>query len=515
MVKAGVVKPDVDVQEILYAAVRRQGRRPRPAPEVSVGWGRLQMSGRNGLRSRAPASPSRRSGSQPTMTAPSPPERRTLRRGARVLRRVASQSHRAARPRRLRDRRHARRRRRDREIAPAGRVRLRRARREVALSGRDRAAAVRRRPHPSRQGRTSGGARPIRPAISPGALAAGGRRPRGATGAPRDVAARMEFSLRAAYAHGTRRDPHPYRQRRPADAHHLAGLRRGARALARAGSNCSGAALQRRVRARPRAYGRHRGDARRPWHRESSARSPTWSRACARAWTFCSRSPSARAGISISMSTRPPIPAARSLDDRSPRWRSSAALPAASSSAIAARSSRQEDDERARTIETVARAGISVVSLPMCNMFLQDRPPGRTPRWRGVTALHELKAAGVNVMIASDNTRDPFYALRRSRHARGLARGRADPASRLSLRRLGAGGRAPRPPGRWASNSAFSARAARADMILTRARDFTELFARPHADRVVVRERRSRRPRRRPTMPSSTPWRDSRHEPRL
>ena len=33
-----------------------------------------------------------------------------------------------------------------------------------------------------------------------------------------------------------------------------------------------------------------------------------------------------------------------------------------------------------------------------------------TPRWRGVTALHELKAAGVNVMIASDNTRDPFYA---------------------------------------------------------------------------------------------------------
>ena len=46
----------------------------------------------------------------------------------------------------------------------------------------------------------------------------------------------------------------------------------------------------------------------------------------------------------------------------------------------------------------------------MCNMFLQDRRAGRTPRWRGVTALHELRAAGVNVMIASDNTRDPFYA---------------------------------------------------------------------------------------------------------
>ena len=55
-------------------------------------------------------------------------------------------------------------------------------------------------------------------------------------------------------------------------------------------------------------------------------------------------------------------------------------------------------------------AGIAVVSLPMCNMYLQDRAPDRTPRWRGVTALHELKAAGVPVMIASDNTRDPFYA---------------------------------------------------------------------------------------------------------
>ena len=67
-------------------------------------------------------------------------------------------------------------------------------------------------------------------------------------------------------------------------------------------------------------------------------------------------------------------------------------------------------EEAARTIELVAKAGLSIVSLPMCNMYLQDRKAGRTPRWRGVTPLQELKAAGVNVMIASDNTRDPFYA---------------------------------------------------------------------------------------------------------
>ena len=65
--------------------------------------------------------------------------------------------------------------------------------------------------------------------------------------------------------------------------------------------------------------------------------------------------------------------------------------------------------ERARTIDLVARAGIAVVSLPMCNMYLQSRDQG-TPRWRGTTAYKELEAGGVEVMIASDNTRDPFYA---------------------------------------------------------------------------------------------------------
>ena len=36
----------------------------------------------------------------------------------------------------------------------------------------------------------------------------------------------------------------------------------------------------------------------------------------------------------------------------------------------------QDEDEQQRTIEAVAKAGVSVVSLPMCNMFLQDRRPG-------------------------------------------------------------------------------------------------------------------------------------------
>ena len=43
-------------------------------------------------------------------------------------------------------------------------------------------------------------------------------------------------------------------------------------------------------------------------------------------------------------------------------------------------------------------------------MYLQDRLPGRSPRWRGVPPVAELTAAGVPVAVAGDNCRDAFYA---------------------------------------------------------------------------------------------------------
>ena len=69
----------------------------------------------------------------------------------------------------------------------------------------------------------------------------------------------------------------------------------------------------------------------------------------------------------------------------------------------------QSDDEADNTLDLVAEAGIAIVSLPMCNMYLQDRQADRTPRWRGVTLLREMRARGIPVAVASDNTRDPFY----------------------------------------------------------------------------------------------------------
>jgi cytosine/creatinine deaminase len=141
-----------------------------------------------------------------------------------------------------------------------------------------------------------------------------------------------------------------------------------------------------------------------------------------------------------------------------------------------------------RTIARVAAAGVAVVSLPMCNMYLQDRTePGRTPRWRGVTLLHELSAAGVPVAVGSDNTRDPFYAY-----------GDLDPievfAQAVRIAQLDS------PLGGWAR--AITATPAgvmqvdvggllgqgrNADIILFRARSWSELLSRPSGPRLVIR----------------------------
>ncbi|MGE5658661.1 MAG: cytosine deaminase [Actinomycetota bacterium] len=71
----------------------------------------------------------------------------------------------------------------------------------------------------------------------------------------------------------------------------------------------------------------------------------------------------------------------------------------------------QSPDVVAETLELVKQAKIGIVSLPMCNLYLQDRQLHRTPRWRGVTLLHELKQAGIPVTVASDNCRDPFHSF--------------------------------------------------------------------------------------------------------
>jgi len=151
----------------------------------------------------------------------------------------------------------------------------------------------------------------------------------------------------------------------------------------------------------------------------------------------------------------------------------------------------QESEVAAQTIELVKQAGIGIVSLPMCNLYLQDRSNARTPRWRGVTLLHELKEAGIPVAISSDNCRDPFYgfgdhdglevfnmAVRIAHldtpYADWIRAITSTPADLIGLNnagRIGVG--------------------LPADLIIFKARYFSELLSRPQIDRIVLRNGRS------------------------
>ena len=150
---------------------------------------------------------------------------------------------------------------------------------------------------------------------------------------------------------------------------------------------------------------------------------------------------------------------------------------------------RQPDRDVLDTLDKVFRAGISVVSLPMCNLYLQDRrQDGTTPRWRGVTLLHEMKARGIPVAIASDNTRDPFHAY-----------GDLDMLEvyRMATRIL----HLDHPVGNWPKAATSTpaeimrldgvgvlAAGAPADFIIFKGRGWTELLSRPESDRIVVRD---------------------------
>ncbi|WP_050931957.1 cytosine deaminase [Aestuariivita boseongensis] len=146
-----------------------------------------------------------------------------------------------------------------------------------------------------------------------------------------------------------------------------------------------------------------------------------------------------------------------------------------------------QDETRAMdTLDLVAKAGLNIVSLPMCNLYLQDRHAGRTPRGRGITLVHEMKARGINVSFASDNTRDPFYAygdldmlevMRQATRIGHLDHSDAD-WSRAFLSN---------PASACGFAAPSLAPGAPADLVICKARSWTELFARPQADRIVLR----------------------------
>lgn len=139
------------------------------------------------------------------------------------------------------------------------------------------------------------------------------------------------------------------------------------------------------------------------------------------------------------------------------------------------------------TLDYVKAADLAIVSLPMCNLYLQDRQPQHTPRYRGITLLHELSQQGIPVALASDNCRDPFFAY-------GDHDGLEVFTQSVRI------GHLDRPFGDWPQ--AVTTIPARlmglthpgtigldqpADLVLFQARSFNELIARGQSDRAVIR----------------------------
>lgn len=151
----------------------------------------------------------------------------------------------------------------------------------------------------------------------------------------------------------------------------------------------------------------------------------------------------------------------------------------------------QPENEATRIIKAAYDAGVTVVSLPTVNQWLQNRDPTgeTTPTRRGVTRLKELANADVPVCLSSDNTRDSFFHY-----------GDCDMLevfkSSVCIAHLD------RPIGKWplavtatpakamklGENYGLLTPGAKANMILFHARNYSELFSRSQHDRVVIRD---------------------------
>lgn len=142
----------------------------------------------------------------------------------------------------------------------------------------------------------------------------------------------------------------------------------------------------------------------------------------------------------------------------------------------------------AETLKLVKEAGIAIVSLPMCNLYLQGRYQQDLPAWRGITRVHQIRDRRIPLAFASDNCRDPFYGfgdhdglevLSQAVKIAHLDTPYADwcrsvtqtPADLMGLPHLGR-----IHPG------------VNADLIIFKARYFSELFSRPQSDRIVLRK---------------------------
>jgi len=149
--------------------------------------------------------------------------------------------------------------------------------------------------------------------------------------------------------------------------------------------------------------------------------------------------------------------------------------------------------DREALLDEVAASGLGLVSLPWTNLYLQDSGPGlagggrRTPSRRGLLPVHEARARGIPLAFASDNHRDPFFPG-----------GDLDPLQTLALAAMAA--QLDDPVRDWADTISRQGAAllhlawdgvlkqgAPADLVIHPGRDSVEVVSRPAFGRRVLR----------------------------
>jgi cytosine deaminase len=149
----------------------------------------------------------------------------------------------------------------------------------------------------------------------------------------------------------------------------------------------------------------------------------------------------------------------------------------------------QSLEEAQITLAQCKERGIALVTLPTTNLFLQGRSTyGATPTQRGLTRIHEARKAGVLLALGSDNHRDPFYPY-----------GDLDLWSAFTLGAQVAHFKTP--VSEWLDlittapaylmnlpDASPAAVGSLADFVLLNARNDSEALARPQSDRRVIRD---------------------------
>ncbi|AFR50667.1 amidohydrolase family protein [Gordonia sp. KTR9] len=139
-------------------------------------------------------------------------------------------------------------------------------------------------------------------------------------------------------------------------------------------------------------------------------------------------------------------------------------------------------DDLQRVARALARARVSVVALPVTNLYLQGRH-GPSAGRRGITPIDVLRDHGVRVVGGADNIRDPFNPVGRADHLEtaALLITAAHQNPHTAMEMVTSEARAV-----LGLEPAGPVVGARGDLVAIRGTDLTEVIATAPADRVVI-----------------------------